>query len=93
MADPFTEGAALADGEYGWGKLIGEMALKAYHKQSQLKGIPCRLFIVYDPRENESHAIMALIAKALLRQDPYVVVTKIFLPGIERCDRLHGIVS
>jgi nucleoside-diphosphate-sugar epimerase len=73
MADPFTEGAALADGEYGWGKLMGEMALKAYHKQYQLKGVSCRLFTVYGPRENESHAIIALIAKALLRQDPYEI--------------------
>jgi nucleoside-diphosphate-sugar epimerase len=71
MADPFTEGAAFADGEYGWGKLMGEMALKAYHKQYHMKGVSCRLFTVYGPRENESHAIMALIAKALLRQDPY----------------------
>jgi nucleoside-diphosphate-sugar epimerase len=28
---------------------------------------------VYGPRENESHAIMALVAKALLRQDPYEI--------------------
>ena len=73
MADPFVEGAALADGEYGWAKFMGEMALKAYNKQFGLKGVSCRLFTVYGPRENESHAIIALIAKALIKQNPYEI--------------------
>lgn len=73
MADPFSEGCALADGEYGWAKLMGEMALRAYHKQYELKGVSCRLFTVYGPRENETHAIIAFIAKALLRMDPFEV--------------------
>lgn len=73
MADPFKEGAALADGEYGWAKFMGEMALKAYNKQFGLKGVSCRLFTVYGPRENESHAIIAFISKALIKQDPYEI--------------------
>lgn len=73
MADPFKEGAALADGEYGWAKFMGEMALKAYNKQYGMKGVSCRLFTVYGPRENESHAIIAFIARALLEQDPYEI--------------------
>jgi nucleoside-diphosphate-sugar epimerase len=73
MADPFKEGAALADGEYGWAKFMGEMALKAYNKQFGLNGVSCRLFTVYGPRENESHAIIAFIARALLKQDPYEI--------------------
>lgn len=73
MADPFKEGGALADGEYGWAKFMGEMALKAYNKQFGVKGVSCRLFTVYGPRENESHAIIAFISKALLRQDPYEI--------------------
>lgn len=73
MADPFKEGGAFADGEYGWGKLMGEMALNAYHKQYGIKGVSCRLFSVYGPRENESHAVIALIAKALIKQDPYKI--------------------
>ncbi len=73
MADPFKENAALADGEYGWAKLMGEMALKAYGKQFGQKGVSCRLFTVYGPREKESHAIMALIAKALIRQEPFEI--------------------
>ena len=73
MADPFTKGAALADGEYGWAKFMGEMALKGYHKQYGTKGVSCRLFTVYGPRENESHAIIAFIAKAMIQQNPYEV--------------------
>jgi nucleoside-diphosphate-sugar epimerase len=73
MADPFAQGGAMADGEYGWGKFMGEMALKAYNKQYGQKGVSCRLFTVYGPRENESHAIIAFIAKALARQDPFEV--------------------
>lgn len=73
MADPFTKGAALADGEYGWAKFMGEMALKGYHKQFGTKGVSCRLFTVYGPRENESHAIIAFIAKAMIKQNPYEV--------------------
>jgi UDP-glucose 4-epimerase len=73
MADPFKENGALADGEYGWGKFMGEMALKAYAKQFGQKGVSCRLFTVYGPRENESHAIIAFIAKALVRQDPFEI--------------------
>ena len=57
----------------GWAKFMGEMALKAYNKQFDVKGVSCRLFTVYGPRENESHAIIAFISKALLRQDPYEI--------------------
>jgi UDP-glucose 4-epimerase len=73
MADPFKEGCALADGEYGWAKLMGEMALRAYHKQYGVEGVSCRLFTVYGPRENETHAIIAFVAKALMRQDPFEI--------------------
>ncbi|MEM7541670.1 MAG: SDR family NAD(P)-dependent oxidoreductase [Pseudomonadota bacterium] len=73
MADPFKQGAALADGEYGWCKLMGEMALTAYNKQFGLKGVSCRLFTVYGSRENETHAIIAFIAKALVGMDPYEI--------------------
>jgi len=73
MADPFVPGKALADREYGWAKLMAEMSLRAYHQQFGLKGVSCRLFSVYGPRENESHSIIALIGKALLKQDPYEI--------------------
>lgn len=73
MADPFIPGKANADLEYGWAKLMGEMALKAYHKEYGLKCANCRIFTAYGPRENETHAVIALIAKAFIEQDPYEI--------------------
>ena len=73
MADFRLQGGANADGVYGWAKLMGELSLKSYGEQFGLKGVSCRLFTVYGPRENESHAIIAFIARALLKQDPYVI--------------------
>jgi len=49
MADPFIEGKAFADEEYGWGKLMGETALKAYYKQYGMKGVSCRIFTCFHP--------------------------------------------
>jgi UDP-glucose 4-epimerase len=72
-ADPFKEGCAAADGEYGWAKLMGEMALKAYYKQYGLKSVSCRFFTAYGERENETHAVIALIAKAFIKMDPYEI--------------------
>jgi UDP-glucose 4-epimerase len=73
MVDTFTCGKACADEEYGWAKLMGEMTLKAYHEQYGLKGASCRIFTAYGPRENETHAVIALIARAFIRQDPFVI--------------------
>jgi len=72
-ADPFKEGCAAADGEYGWAKLMGEMTLSAYWKQYGMKSVSCRLFTAYGERENETHAVIALIAKAFIRMDPYEI--------------------
>lgn len=72
-ADPFREGCAAADGEYGWAKLMGEMTLRAYWKQHGMKSVSCRLFTAYGERENETHAVIALIAKAFIRMDPYEI--------------------
>jgi nucleoside-diphosphate-sugar epimerase len=72
-ADPFIQGKANADLEYGWAKLMGEMALKAYHKQHGMKTSSVRIFTAYGPRENETHAIIALIAKAFVQMDPYEI--------------------
>jgi len=72
-ADPFVRDKAFADLEYGWAKLMGEMALKAYHKEYGLKTAAVRIFTAYGPRENETHAIVALIAKAFIKMDPYVI--------------------
>ena len=72
-ANPFEQGRAFSDGEYGWAKLMGEMSLKAYNKQYGLKSVSCRLFTVYGERENETHAVIALIAKAFVKMDPYEI--------------------
>jgi nucleoside-diphosphate-sugar epimerase len=72
-ADPFREACAAADGEYGWAKLMGEMTLAAYRKQHGMRSVACRLFTAYGERENETHAVIALIAKAFVRMDPYEI--------------------
>jgi UDP-glucose 4-epimerase len=66
-------GKAYSDGEYGWAKLMGELQLCAFHKQFGIDGVACRIFTAYGERENESHAVIALIAKALEKLDPYPV--------------------
>jgi nucleoside-diphosphate-sugar epimerase len=66
-------GKALADGEYGWAKLMGELQLRAFCKQFRISGIACRIFTAYGERENESHAVIALVAKAAARLDPYPI--------------------
>lgn len=72
-ANPFVRDKAFADLEYGWAKLMGEMALSAYHRQYGMKTAATRIFTAYGPRENETHAIVALIAKAFIKMDPYVI--------------------
>jgi nucleoside-diphosphate-sugar epimerase len=72
-ANPFVRDKAFADLEYGWAKLMAEMALSAYHRQYGIKTSAVRIFTAYGPRENETHAIVALIAKALIRMNPYVI--------------------
>jgi UDP-glucose 4-epimerase len=62
-----------ADIEYGWGKLMSEIQLNSFAKQYGLKGCPVRFVTAYGPRENETHAIIALIYKAVERMDPYEI--------------------
>lgn len=62
-----------ADNMYGWSKLMGEMTLKAFHKDWGIKTASCRFFTVYGERGKENHAVMAMISRAFLRQNPYVV--------------------
>ncbi|MGH9453798.1 MAG: SDR family NAD(P)-dependent oxidoreductase [Terriglobia bacterium] len=62
-----------ADGMYGWAKLMAEMTLKAYYKDWGMKSASCRYFTVYGPRGVENHAVIAMIARALLKQDPFVI--------------------
>jgi UDP-glucose 4-epimerase len=62
-----------ADLEYGWAKLMGEVQLIAFIKQYGLKGCNVRFVTVYGPRENETHAIIAMIYKAFEKMDPYII--------------------
>ena len=59
-----------ADNMYGWAKLMGELSLRAYHRDYDLKSVSCRYFTVYGPCGHENHAVMAMIARAFIRQDP-----------------------
>lgn len=62
-----------ADDLYGWAKLMAELTLKAYYEQYGIKSASCRYFTVYGPRCGENHAVMAMIARAFLRQNPFEV--------------------
>jgi UDP-glucose 4-epimerase len=66
-------GGAYADETYGWAKLMGELSLQAHHEQYGIDASAVRIFTAYGPRENETHAIIALIAKAYAGQTPYQV--------------------
>jgi len=62
-----------ADNMYGWAKLMGEITLRAYCKDWNLKAASCRYFTVYGNRGHENHAVIAMIARAFLKQDPFDV--------------------
>ena len=62
-----------ADNLYGWAKLMAEMTLQAYHRDYRLKSASCRYFTVYGPRGHENHAVIAMIARAFVGQNPFVV--------------------
>jgi nucleoside-diphosphate-sugar epimerase len=62
-----------ADNMYGWAKLMGELTLQAYGRDWGLKSACCRYFTVYGDRGHENHAVLAMIARAFVGQDPFVV--------------------
>ena len=62
-----------ADNLYGWAKLMGEMTLKSYYNQFGMKSASCRYFTVYGPRGVENHAVIAMIARAFIGDDPFEV--------------------
>lgn len=62
-----------ADNMYGWAKLMAELTLKAYYKDRGLKSASCRYFTVYGSRGHENHAVLAMIARAFVGQDPFIV--------------------
>lgn len=62
-----------ADNMYGWAKLMGELTLQAYAREHGLKAASCRYFTVYGPRGVENHAVIAMIARAFVKQNPFEV--------------------
>ena len=62
-----------ADGMYGWAKLMTEMTLKAYYRDFGMKSASCRFFTVYGERGVENHAVMAMIGRAFIGQNPFEV--------------------
>ena len=62
-----------ADNLYGWAKLMGEMTLQAFARDWGLRSASCRYFTVYGERGHENHAVIAMIARAFVGQDPFVV--------------------
>jgi nucleoside-diphosphate-sugar epimerase len=62
-----------ADNLYGWAKLMAEMTLQAFHRDHGMKTASCRYFTVFGPRGHENHAVIAMIARAFVRQNPFAV--------------------
>lgn len=62
-----------ADNMYGWAKLMGELTLQAFFRDWGMKSASCRYFTVYGERGHENHAVIAMIARAFIGQNPYVV--------------------
>src|ERR1700720_3566400 len=73
LTEDLTKGANDADNTYGWAKLMGEFTLQAYAKEGKLKAASCRYFTVYGPRGVENHAVIAMIARAFIGQNPFEV--------------------
>ena len=73
LTEDLTKGPNDADNMYGWAKLMGEFTLQAYHKEHGLGAASCRYFTVYGPRGVENHAVIAMIARAFIGQNPFEV--------------------
>jgi nucleoside-diphosphate-sugar epimerase len=61
------------DNMYGYAKLMAELTLKAYCAEWGMKGASCRYFTVFGERGKEDHAVMAMIARAFVKEDPFPV--------------------
>jgi nucleoside-diphosphate-sugar epimerase len=62
-----------ADNMYGWAKLMGELSLRAFAREWGMGTASCRYFTVYGERGKEDHAVIAMIARAFTKQDPFEV--------------------
>lgn len=61
------------DGLYGMAKLTGELVLRAIAREHGLQAAACRYFTAYGPRCGESHAVIAMIARAFTGADPFEI--------------------
>jgi nucleoside-diphosphate-sugar epimerase len=61
------------DNVYGTAKLAAELTLRSYFLECGFNSVSCRLFTVFGERSRENHAIVAMIARALIRQDPFQI--------------------
>lgn len=61
------------DGLYGMAKMAAELTLQALHREHGMKTASARYFTVYGPRGVENHAVIAMIARAFLKKDPFEV--------------------
>jgi nucleoside-diphosphate-sugar epimerase len=52
---------------------MGEMTLRSYYRDWGMRAASCRYFTVYGERGHENHAVIAMIARAFVRQNPFVV--------------------
>src|SRR5258708_1548276 len=73
LTEPMVGPPYEADNLYGWAKLMTEMTLAAYHRDLGFRSASCRFFTVYGERGVENHAVIAMIARAFVRQDPFEV--------------------
>ncbi|CAN5920501.1 SDR family oxidoreductase [soil metagenome] len=62
-----------ADNLYGWAKLMCELTLQAYHRDYGFKCASLRYFTAYGERCLENHAVIAMISRAFVKQDPFIV--------------------
>lgn len=63
-----------SDNMYGWAKLMAEMTLFEYVNAGLLKsGASCRYFTVYGPRGKIDHAVIAMLGRAFVKQEPFEV--------------------
>ena len=73
LTEDLTKGPNDADNMYGWAKLMGEFTLQAYAREHGLKAASCRYFTAYGPRGVENHAVIAMIARSFVGQNPFEV--------------------
>lgn len=61
------------DNTYGGEKLSTEIMIYSAARAGIIKGASCRYFTVFGERGKEDHAIMAMIARAFIKQNPFEI--------------------